>query len=292
MSSTQTIAVLGANGVYARHLIPRLTRAGYATRALVRRPEVAGVARACGAEIHAADIFDKASLRAALEGVDVAINLATSLPGPSGRGTFEANDHLRRNGTPIWFEACRAAGVARTVQQSIAMVNPSGGDAWSDEDSPAAPIPDEVAARATAAVLAMEGAARSSGTDCLVLRGALFYGPGTGFDEDWFARARAGKLRLPGDGSGYVSLVHIADMAAATVAALARWPEPKTLIVADDRPVTWRELFTFIAASAGAESPQAGGRLGFPSFRVTNARARAALGWAPLYADYRAGLAR
>jgi len=293
MSSPQTIAVLGANGVYARHLVPRLVAAGYSTRALVRRPEVAGVARACGADVRAADIFDGGSLRAALEGVDVAINLATSLPGPSGRGTFEANDHLRRNGTPIWFEACQAAGVKRAIQQSIAWVNPSGGDAWSDEDSlGGAPIPDDRAASAVAAALAMEDGARSSGLDCLVLRGALFYGPGTGFDDDWFARAGAGKLRLPGDGSGYVSLVHIADMAAATVAALAHWPEHKTLIIADDHPVTWRELFTHIAESVGAEPPQAGGRLGFPSFRVRNARARAALGWSPRYADYRAGLVR
>lgn len=292
MTKPQTIAVLGGNGVYARHLIPRLIAAGHTTRALVRRPEAAGVARACGADVRAADIFDKASLCAALEGCDLAINLATSLPGPSGRGTFDANDHLRRNGTPIWFEACKEAGVARTIQQSIAMVSGSGSDAWSDEDSPAAPIADEIAARASAAALAMEATARSSGTDCLVLRGALFYGPGTGFDDDWLARARAGKLRMPSDGSGYVSLVHIADMAAATVAAVERWPEPKTLIIADDRPVTWRELFTFIAETAGAPAPAEGGRVGFPSFRVTNARARKALGWSPFYADYRAGLQR
>jgi nucleoside-diphosphate-sugar epimerase len=297
MTKPNTIAVLGGSGVYARHLLPRLVAAGYTTRALVRRPETADVARACGADIRTADIFDKASLIAALEGCDVAINLATSLPGPSGRGTFEANDHLRRDGTPIWFEACREAGVLRTIQQSIAMLSSSAGDSWSDEDSPgedspAAPIPDEVAARAAAAALAMEQVARGSGLDCLVLRGALFYGPGTGFDDDWFARARAGKLRMPGDGSGYVSLVHIADMAAATIAALERWPEPKTLIIADDRPVTWRELFTFIAQSVGAAAPAEGGRIGFPSFRVRNTKAREALAWSPFYADYRAGLSR
>ena len=46
---TETVAVLGANGVYARHLIPRLAAAGYRVRALVRRPEAASVATACGA---------------------------------------------------------------------------------------------------------------------------------------------------------------------------------------------------------------------------------------------------
>ena len=34
-----------------------------------------------------------------------------------------------------------------------------------------------------------------SGLDWIILRGGLFYGPGTDFDDDWFARARARKLR-------------------------------------------------------------------------------------------------
>src|SRR5262245_49561157 len=109
----QTIAILGANGVYARHLIPRLTRAGYKVRALVRRPEAAGAARACGADVRIANIFDEASLVAGLEGADIGVNLATSLPGPSGRGAYEENDRVRRDGTPIWVEACRKAGVSR-----------------------------------------------------------------------------------------------------------------------------------------------------------------------------------
>ena len=44
-----TVAVLGANGVYGRHLTPRLVTAGFRVRAIVRRPEAAGVARACSA---------------------------------------------------------------------------------------------------------------------------------------------------------------------------------------------------------------------------------------------------
>jgi uncharacterized protein YbjT (DUF2867 family) len=59
------IAVLGANGVYGRHLIPKLIARGQRVRALVRRPEAAGFARACGAEVRVADIFDEASLHAA-----------------------------------------------------------------------------------------------------------------------------------------------------------------------------------------------------------------------------------
>ena len=41
-----------------------------------------------------------------------------------------------------------------------------------------------------------------------------------------------------------------------------------------------------------APPAQPGGRVGFPSFRVRNQRAREALGWSPRYPDFRAGLAR
>lgn len=291
MSDALTLAVLGANGVYARHLIPRLVARGYRVRALLRRPEAAASARACGAEVHVADIFDGDSLLRGLEGSDLAINLATSLPGPSGRGDYAANDVLRRDGTPIWAEACQRARVPRMIQQSIAMVHATEGDAWADEGSAAADVGDEVSARAIDAALAMERAARSTGVECLVLRGGLFYGPGTGFDDAWYARAQSGKLRLPGDGQQFVSLVHITDMAAATLAAIERWTTG-TLIVADDRPARWSEVFAYVAALAGVAPPEPGGRLGFPSFRVRNTRAREALGWAPHYPDYRAGLAR
>jgi nucleoside-diphosphate-sugar epimerase len=286
------IAVLGATGVYGRHLVPRLIAAGYRVRALVRRPEAAATAAACGAELAAADIFDEASLRAGLAGCDVAVNLATSLPVPGSQGgDFAKNDQLRREGTPILVRACRDAGVPRILQQSIAMTHAGGGDAWADETT-FHPVGEGIAGDAIAAVRAMETTIVESDLDWLILRGGLFYGPGTGFDDDWFSRARAGKLRLPGEGNDYLSLVHIADMATATVAAIDRWPSRQPLIVADDQPARWRDILTHVCAVAGSAPPRPGGRSAMPSFRVRNRRARELLAWAPVYGDYRAGLIR
>ena len=139
------------------------------------------------------------------------------------------------------------------------------------------PSAKESPVRRCAAVRAMEAAVVESDLDWVILRGGLFYGPGTGFDDDWFARARAGKLRLPAEGTDYVSLVHIADMAAATVAAVRRWPSRQPLIVADDCPARWRDVLTYVCAIAGSDPPQPGGRSAMPSFRVKNARARTLL---------------
>jgi nucleoside-diphosphate-sugar epimerase len=287
------IAVLGASGVFGRHLVPRLVAAGHRVRALVRRPQAAIVASACGAEVVAADIFDEASLRSGLEGCDIALNLATSLPSPTSRGgDFAKNDQLRREGTPIFVRAAGAAGVPRILQQSIAMTHAGGGDVWADETTFHPLAGDSIFAQAVAAARAMETSITASNLNWLILRGGLFYGPGTGFDEDWFARAHAGKLKLPEEGNDYVSLVHIADMASATVAAIARWPSRQALIIADDHPARWRDVFTYVCALAGVSPPQPGGRSLMASFRVRNQRARELLSWSPTYADYRAGLVR
>ncbi len=289
---TDKIAILGANGVFARHLIPRLAAEKFDVRAVVRRPEAAGFARACGAAVATADIFDIDSMHWAFAGCDLAINLATSLPGPSGRGDFAANDRLRVEGVPNFVEACRKAGVAKIIQQSIGWVAASGSDAWTDEDHVYRPEGESISNSAIRAALTMEDTIRQSGLGWMILRGGLFYGPGTGFDEGWFARAAAGKLRLPGDGLEYVSLVHIADMAAATALAARKFSSRSVLTICDFEPVQWRDLFGFICQSVGAEPPQAGGPPGFPSFRLKNARAVAALGWQPRYRNYREGLAR
>ena len=115
MTTKERIAVLGATGVYGRHLLPRLAADGYRVRALVRKPEAATIATACGAELAATDIFDEASLRAGLVGCDVAINLATSLPrrvraAATTRGTISFGGKGRRTGCArVVQRACRAS---------------------------------------------------------------------------------------------------------------------------------------------------------------------------------------
>ena len=76
----QSIAVLGANGVYARHLIPRLIAEGFDVRAVVRRPEAANAARAAGARVDGVHLGqgDGSVLRARTAlGPDALIGLST-----------------------------------------------------------------------------------------------------------------------------------------------------------------------------------------------------------------------
>jgi nucleoside-diphosphate-sugar epimerase len=292
MSKPFTVGVLGSSGVFGRHLVPRLIAESHSVRALVRRTTTANSASASGADVRIADIFDPESLRAALRGCDVAINLATALPSPTKAGDFDLNDRVRREGVPIFLDACQSVRVPRILQQSIGMVHSGGGDSWADETTRHVIANDSISGRAINAAWDMEDCVVKCPLDWLVLRGALFYGPGTGFDDDWFSRAHAAKLKVPGDGSEYVTNVHIADMADATVAAVSRWPSRQALIIADNEPMRWRDLFGYVCSVSGSADPQTGGPPRFPSFRLSNQRAKAALGWTPRYPTVRIGLVR
>lgn len=280
-----TVAVLGATGVLGRAVVPRLLARGHTVRAQARDPGRAAALAAMDATVVAGDILDPASLAPIVARADAVLHLATAVPKPGAPMDWRANDRIRREGTANLIDACRTAGVARYVQQSIAMVHMPGGDALLDEDAPTQPSAN------TASAIDMEALVEASGLDWCILRGGAFYGPGTGRDEAWLSAARTGELVLPGDGSGYISLIHVADMAQATVAATEAADGPSTYLVVDDRPVTYAEMYGTIAAALGAAPPPPGGPPGLASFRCSNARARRALGWASAYPDYRAGLA-
>jgi nucleoside-diphosphate-sugar epimerase len=149
--------------------------------------------------------------------------------------------------------------------------------------------PVEAANERFRVVLEMEQMVRGSALDWCILRGGAFYGPGTGREEEWRTGMRDGTLRMPGDGSALVSLIRVADMAGGTVAAVERAPARSTYNVVDDEPVTYRELFHWLAAQMGRPAPPAGGPP-LASTGCSNAKLRD-LGWLPGYATYRSGLA-
>ncbi len=278
------IAVIGATGVLGRHLVPRLIERGHAVCATARKEADLDRLKRIGAEAVRADIFDPPSLRAAVVNCDAAIHAATSIPTASGRGDWAVNDRIRREGTANLIAACRAERVRRYVQQSVAMLHIKGDARPQTEDDPIG-VFDRIRS-----ALDMEELVRKAPLDWCIVRGASFYGPGTGRPEAWRSQARGGVLTLPGDGNGFLSLIHVADMGAAMALVAERGQPKQVYIAADDQPATYRDLLGYVAAIEGAAPPAPGGPVMLPSFRVSNAKLKS-LGWAPGYPSFRAGLA-
>ena len=256
------IAVLGATGAAGRAFIPKAEAAGHS---LVTRRT---------------DILDRAALTALLDGCEAAVNLATSIPKPGGRGDWAVNDRIRREGTANLLAACEKTGARIVLQQSVAMLHCAADDRLQTEDDPIEGYGVLVSAAA------MEALVRASPLDCRRVRGGLFYGPGTDREDRWLAEIRDPAFRIPGDGNAWLSPVHVEDYADALLAVLERGRPREAYIACDDAPLRLHQLYARIAARAGLEPPAAGGPQRMRSFRTSNAKLRS-LGWRPSHPAFR-----
>jgi nucleoside-diphosphate-sugar epimerase len=131
---------------------------------------------------------------------------------------------------------------------------------------------------------------RASSLEWVILRGGSFYGPGTGREDAWRREVEQRTLMLPGDGTALLSLIRVEDMARAVVLAAELAPVGAIYNVVDDAPVSYGELYRYIAAQMMAPEPSAGGP-SVASLGCSNAAIRRALGWEPAWPSYRSGLA-
>lgn len=124
----------------------------------------------------------------------------------------------------------------------------------------------------------------------LILRPAAIYGPGRGVHVSM----RAGRYRLIGDGTNYVSRIHVDDLAALAEAALlleATGAYP----VADDEPCQALEMARFCAKLLRIEMPpsvppEATDETLRANRRVDGRAIRELLGVTLVYPSYRAGV--
>jgi len=279
------VGIVGATGVLGRQVVPRLVEHGHVVRAVVRRETEMKRLLGLGIDAVIGDILQPGGLLKELEGCESILHLATAIPHRGAANPdWSLNDRIRREGTAHLVAACQELGIERYVQQSIAHLVADGSADLLDENASVHRSP------VTASAVDMEEIVRNSGLRWTILRGGAFYGLYTGRDEVWRNEARSGQLRLPGDGAGYISLANVTDVADAVVLAVETAPASAVLTIADDQPVTYAELFAYIARIEGGPDPPPGGPpTPWPSFRVSNARARKVLGWRPRLRTYRSG---
>lgn len=278
------VAVVGASGVLGRALVPQLQSAGATVRALVRSPEKARATLPAATTVERFDLLDPADaprLPALLRGADAVVHAATAIPSDfTAPGAWDRNTRLRVDGTRTLTQCAMEARVGIYVQQSIALAYADGGDAWLDED---APLDERQGGPITEPVRKMEATVRAlpASVRWAILRGGNFTGPGT-FQDGLVERIRAGAEPVTGDGRAFLPLVHADDYAAAVVAAIERGPAGLVANVADD-PIRQAEYLDEIAWRVAAPPPPRRPDLPAPrSQRVSSARAREALGWAPV----------
>jgi 2-alkyl-3-oxoalkanoate reductase len=304
------VFLAGATGVIGRQLVPRLIAAGHEVTGTTRSPQRAAELEASGAEAIVLDALDRGAVHDAVAAVapEAVIHQLTALPQRIDprkvERDFVLNDRLRGEGTEILVAAAQAAGTSRIIAQSISFFYAPGPPGTLHSETDPLLTAEEAPAmmkRSTAAVEKLESTVL--GASGLILRYGYFYGPGTAIAAEGSMGLDLAKRRMPivGGGTGVWSLIHIADAAEATVAALESGGSGAYNIV-DDRPAKVAEWLPALAAAVGAPKPMRvpgwlarplAGEYGVATMTTaqgaSNARAKAELGWTLTHPDWREG---
>jgi nucleoside-diphosphate-sugar epimerase len=267
-------------GYTARALARALIARGDAVSATARGTEaLAGIA-ADGAAPVLADPAGEDGLRALAEAARGATHLVSSVPpGEDGDPILPVLAAMEDRDRP-WQGYLSTTGVYGDRR---------GGWAFEWE----APTPGQ-----TRSVRRAEAEAGWLAIGARVFRLSGIYGPG----RSALDRLRDGTARIIDHPGQVFARVHVDDIAAALIAAMDQ-PEATGLFnLADDRPCSQREVMEGAAAMLGMAPPAPEPfdpdrmRPMLASFhaecrRVSNARAKAVLGWRPGYPTWREGLA-
>ena len=231
------VAVTGATGFIGGHVLPALARAGFRLRVLTRHARAECDLDGAVEQVRG-DLADREALTALVRGADVVIHLAGLIKARSRTAFFSVN----RDGTVALAQTLsRHAPHARLILVStLAAREP------------------QLSAYAASNRAAEQAAQEILGERISILRPPAVYGPGDRETLIFFQLARRRLVPLPGTATARVTLIHVADLAAAFV-ALARQPPARAIFSLCDARTDgyrWDEIMRAAAAAVGQRAPR------------------------------------
>lgn len=254
-ASGQLVTVFGGSGFIGRHVVRALAQAGWRVRAACRRPDLAGYLQPMGGvgQIHAVQVNVRpehaASVARALDGASAVVNLVGVLS-EGGKQSFEAVQH---QGAATIAAAAKAAGIDRVVH-----ISAIGADAAS---------PSAYARTKAAGEAAMLAAVPSA----VILRPSIVFGPEDDFFNRFAAMAEmAPALPLIGGGRTLFQPVHVGDVAAAVVGALAGKAKPGAIYeLGGPEVLSFRACLEQVMVVTGHKRPLVNLPFGLASFAAS-----------------------
>ena len=279
-ASAPSLLVFGG-GYLGRAAAREALRRGGRAVATSRNPERRRALE--GEGIAAIDPADAGALKTALEAATAV--LVTAAPDAHGCPGLRALGPLAGDAWPDWIGY---------VSSTSVYGDRAGG--WVFEDGPLNAASLEGARRVRVERDWLDGA-QGMGLTLQIFRLPGFYGPGRNVVE----RLRDGSARLVRKPGQIFNRIHVDDVVSGLFASMAR-PRPGAAYnLVDDAPSPAHEVMEWAAGRMGLPRPpevdlddptvsDAMRRFYLDSKRVSNALAKAELGWRPAYPTYREGL--
>jgi nucleoside-diphosphate-sugar epimerase len=248
------VLVTGGTGFLGRRLVERLLGQGRDVTVLARRPADDLIAR--GVNFICADLADADAVRTACAGVETVFHTAAKVGVWGGyKKYFRANVV----GTRALLNGCRVHGVKNFIHTSTPSVVYTGRDlAGADESLPLTTDCPAAYPRTKAIAEREVLAANSPALHTIALRPHLIWGAG---DPHLVPRligsARAGRLRIVGEGKNRVDMVHVENAVDAHLLAEANlaWPDSSAAghayFITDGAPVVLWDWINGLLRSLG-----------------------------------------
>jgi nucleoside-diphosphate-sugar epimerase len=298
------ILVAGATSVPGIPLLRELNVRGHDVVGLTSQPGKTPQIEQEGAKPVVASVFDAAQIDKVVADIEpeVVVSLLTTLPkwGPKRAKDFEPAKKLWSQGAGNLVAAAQRAGVRRLVAESVIFAYGYGstGPALMDETDPYPGPPFPGGEEVLGALRGMEknvlSSGEHSGTEGIVLRYGAFYGPGVPHTE-LFTRMAKWWMMPAITGNGIVSWIHIDDVAKATADAVEKGRGGQIYNIVDDRPQSFGDYIRELSASLhrppplpmpqrlfALVAPYAAVAFGSTWLPLSNAKAKAELGWTPI----------
>ena len=220
------ILLTGVTGLVGARLLPRLSKAGFECRALVRgaKEVPSGVTAIDG------DLFEPASLGRAVSGVSAIVHLAAVFRTLDVDLIWRSNLEGTRN---LIAAAIDHAPSARFIMASTSNVYDENGARPGREDDAVEPKQAYPASK-----LAAENELRASGLNWAILRLGFVYGDKDGHLESLPKHAANGKWHP----AKTMSTIHHRDIATAVRLALTGALDGRIVNIVDDAPLSTYEL--------------------------------------------------
>lgn len=252
------VLVTGASGLLGRSVAAGLAAQGYTVTTFQRSSSGLEAVRDVRGSL-----TDPRAVEAAVAGQDAIIHMAAKVSVSGRREDFEQINIL---GTEQVFDAAWGAGVENILYVSSPSVAHSGSSLVGAGAGPADPLHAEghyAQTKAEAEIIAETRG--SAGTNVLIMRPHLVWGPGDGqLTKRIIDRARSRRLPILGTGAALVDTLYIDNAVDAFIAGLRRLPlitatqpvEGRRLVVTNGEPRPIGELVMGIAEAGGARRPQ------------------------------------
>ena len=249
------VLVTGATGFLGSHLVDLLVERGESVRALVRPGEAVDQLPRAGVEICWGDMADRASLQAAVAGVDRVLHCAART-GPWGPRSEYEIANIR--GLEMLLDLALAAGIRRFVHVSSHTVLGNDVRGAADETAPLRIEPNPYSWSKVMGERLLAEAVRERQVPVVIVRPGLIYGPrDTASFGRFAAMTQRGRMIVIGSGDNHVPLIYVRDVAEGIVlASEAAGAVGRVYLLVNDEPVTERDYLNAIAAELGVPPPR------------------------------------